>query len=178
MSSPPKPTQQQSPDYQKWIQELTRRDAERQHDHMRDSMDSLLKSAMDSAQMALRTSVLINGGAAVSVLAFIGGLVANGRLKTAEIATVALTLLWFATGAATATVAIALAYLANYSYANALNFVRKTWTHPYSTDTEASRRWNRVAMMFHVFAIVVAAASLALFVFGMVAVKNAISVLP
>ena len=58
--------------------------------------------------------MLINGGAAVSVLAFIGGLAAQSRIKLDQLNMVANSLGWFAGGVAAAAAAMGFAYLTNY----------------------------------------------------------------
>jgi hypothetical protein len=62
-----------NPEYQRWVFELQRQDAHREHDNLNETLKVSIGSANDSASLALRTAVLINGGAAVSVLAFRGG---------------------------------------------------------------------------------------------------------
>jgi hypothetical protein len=160
-------------DYQKWLHEMARQDAYRAHDKISELGDSINKSAMDSAQTALRTSVLINGGAAVSVLAFIGGLVGHG-LKISELGDVAGTLVWFAGGAAAATLGLLLSYLTNFCYASALQTAQRKFEHPYIDDTSASRSWRCFGIAFHILALLVGLASLIAFVWGVVAIRNAI----
>jgi hypothetical protein len=56
-------------------QRWTREDALRVHDRAKDFEDKTNEATIAAGQVALRTAVLINGGAAIAVLAFIGGVV-------------------------------------------------------------------------------------------------------
>jgi hypothetical protein len=67
--------QEQQAEYAQWRAEWLRREAERIHDATNEGTQRSSEAAIAMAQLALRTSVLINGGAAIAMLAFIGGLV-------------------------------------------------------------------------------------------------------
>jgi len=56
-------------------------EARRAHDRARDFELSTNEAAINSGQLAIRTAVLINGGAAVAVLAFLGGLAGQGIIS-------------------------------------------------------------------------------------------------
>ena len=56
------------------------------------------EAAIGMAQLTLRTAVLINGGAAIAIHAFIGGLVEQRRIEVAQLKDVSSSLLWFASG--------------------------------------------------------------------------------
>jgi hypothetical protein len=58
----------------KWKYELNREDAKRAHDSNRDFHTYVNKIAMENANLALRTLVIINGGAAIAVLGFLGAI--------------------------------------------------------------------------------------------------------
>ena len=75
--------------------ELNREDAHRAHDKQDAMVEYINKGAMDSAVAALRAFILINGGAAAAVLAFVGGLVGQGKLKVDEhFAQISFSLAW------------------------------------------------------------------------------------
>jgi hypothetical protein len=61
-------------EYQKWAHEMKREDAQRAFDLFSSRFDWINKAAVKASDAALRAALLINGGAAVSVLAFIGSL--------------------------------------------------------------------------------------------------------
>jgi hypothetical protein len=165
-------------EYQKWTHELKLRDAERAHDSTTDFAAKTNAAALDNANLAMRTAVLINGGAAVSVLAFIGGLNSQARVPLASLIPIAASLVWFAVGVAAATFAMGCAYLTNYSIAGDVVHRKKQWEHPYILPTVRSRAWRCAAILFQWVAIIGALASLVLFVYGVIEIKNAIGHLP
>lgn len=91
------------------------RAAERAHDANNELYDQLNQAAIGSANVALRAFLLINGGAAVALLAFLGSLA--GQIDGPDIVTLATPLMDFAIGVAVAALAAGLAYLTNYSAA-------------------------------------------------------------
>jgi hypothetical protein len=94
--------------------------------------------ANDAAILDARTLVnilfLINGGAAVSTLAFIGGLLSQKIIKLTELGPIAESLTYFAIGAALAGATAAFAYLTNYSVAETAKRQK-----PFFVDTPASK---------------------------------------
>ena len=85
--------------------DLVQRDRHHAHDHVNEFQRSLNEAAIKGADAALRSALLINGGAAVSVLAFIGGLAAQSRIKLDQLQAVAHSLTLFAFGVAAAVTA-------------------------------------------------------------------------
>jgi hypothetical protein len=118
--------------------------------------------------------MLINGGAAVAVLAFIGALVRENGVSIKQIASVSSSLLWFGGGVAAAAWALALSYFTNYCYASAEGSRVLTWQHPYMVDGNSTRRWRLWAYAFHVGAIVWSMLALVAFIIGMIDVRNGI----
>ena len=108
---PQQPTPQQQPqplplEHQQWLHEQNMRAAERAHDGATDFAAKTNTAAIEAAYLALRTAMLINGGAAISVLAFIGGLASRGGISLQAITQTAGTLIWFAAGVALATLSM------------------------------------------------------------------------
>jgi hypothetical protein len=163
-------------EHQKWSHELKLRAAERAHASASDFSLQLNAAAVGGANLAMRTAVLINGGAAVSVLAFIGGLTSQGKLTLGpQVTQIATTLLWFASGVVAATLSMGLAYFTNYSIAAQSMTRLRQHEHPYLLETVKSRVWRRMAITCQWLAIIGSFGSLFLFVYGMFEVKNAIS---
>lgn len=79
-------------DLQKWAHEQNTKAAERAHDKSEEFVLQVNEAAINGSNLALRMAMLINGGAAVALLTFVGGL--SGEQKRA----VAATLNWFAGG--------------------------------------------------------------------------------
>jgi hypothetical protein len=84
----------QPPDleHRRWVFEQGRRDAERAHDNNDEFFHKVNEAAITAANLALRMSLLLNGGAAISVLSFIGNLPAEKKPFVAG------GLVWFAWG--------------------------------------------------------------------------------
>src|SRR5262249_10199024 len=121
--------------------------------------------------VALRTAVLINGGAAIAVLGFIGAVAAKEKITVAQISTIAGSLMWFAVGVACAVLSMTFAYFTNYSMVAVENSKEKIWEHPYVKAGPRTNRLIWVNRALHSVAVLSALASLALFIFGMLEVR-------
>jgi hypothetical protein len=165
-------------EYHKWIEDIKRRDAERTHDNEFAFSQKVNEAVVNSGNIALRTALIINGGAAIAVLAFIGNIIAKAD---AVLASKALgltdTLIWFAYGVAAAAIAMAFAYFTNYCIVSCSTAKKRIWPHPHLEETASSKWWSRAGFVFQVLATAGGFLSLCLFVFGMIEVKNAISIL-
>lgn len=153
-----------------------RRLAEREHDQFEEYAKQVNEATIQSGQLALRMSMLINGGAAVSVLAFIGTIVS--KVGADAVPNVASTILWFACGVAAAVVGMALAYCTNYAHVTVARSYDKSYEHPYMVDTPSTARWTKLANIAHVGAFIVGLTSIVFFVIGLFAVRHAIAHLP
>jgi hypothetical protein len=151
-----------------------REDALRVHDRSRRISEAFNEAVIKAGEVAIRTVMLINGGAAVSMLAFIGALVRQDGVTVKQVAGVSGSLLWFAGGVAAAVFALAHAYCTNYCYVSAENSKIFTFDHPYIIDGANTRRWLNWGYVFHVGAVVWGMASLIAFLVGMIDVRNAI----
>jgi hypothetical protein len=156
------------------MNEINREDALRVHDRSRRYSEAINEAVVKAGDVAIRTAMLINGGAAVSVLAFIGALVRQDGVTVKQVADVSGSLLWFGGGVAAAVFALALSYFTNYCYVGAETSKIFTFEHPYIIDGANTRRWLRLGYAFHLGAIVWGMGSLAAFVVGMIDVHNAI----
>ena len=83
---PPQETQPPPFEYQKWLHDVVRQHAHRAHDANRQFQVNVNQATIKGGDAALRAALLINGGAAVSVLAFIGGLVSQRRIELNQLA--------------------------------------------------------------------------------------------
>lgn len=163
------------PDLQKWWHELRREDAQRAHDKIDEFHDHVNEAAVRTADLALRMAMLINGGAAIAVLAFIGGLISKDRIAPGQLPNVATSLAWFAFGAVIPVAGMALSYLTNYCMAAVASSQTKKWEHPYIEPGPRTAFWRRLNIIFHVLAFGAGLASLIFFVVGMLSVKGAIT---
>lgn len=168
-------TQPQQPsqfEYQKWAHELKREDAQRAHDQASEFTSIINRAAIENANQALRAAVLINGGAAVSVLAFVGGLAAKGMVAAEALQQVSSALVWFAIGVSAATLAMGFSYLTNYCIAANAGYQLRTWEHPFLTPTPTSKRFQCAAIAFQITAVLLGFGAIGVFVRGMFAVKD------
>jgi hypothetical protein len=159
----------------KWLHDLKRDDAKRAHDANRDFHSDINKEAVVASNLTLRTLVIINGGAAIAVLTFLGGVAAKDRIDFAQIGLVAGTIKWFAWGVALAVFGMALSYLTHFATAAITSSFGNNWEHPYVTDGPKTKGWRRANRVFHLAAIIVAIGSLVLFLVGMYTTSNAIT---
>jgi hypothetical protein len=100
---------------QKCLHEAMRQYAHRAHDRMLDFSHKANGAAIAGGNLALKMLVVINGGAAVSLLTFIGSLPAIQQNATAG------ALIWFALGVASGALGFTFAYFTTTSPAKAVS---------------------------------------------------------
>lgn len=161
-------------DYQMWVHELGRRDAERAHDRESEFGRQNNEAAISTGTLLVRTAILINGGAAVAILGFMGALVGKGGIDANGLGQVAGGLTWFSCGVALAAFAMAIGYVVNYLTAAISNSRKRTWEHPYVVDGRHTRiyLWIRAALLL--LAVIVAVFSLLAFIGGTLEVKASV----
>jgi len=166
--------------HKRWVFEQEQRQAEqkqrlaeREHDRNSDNVVKQVLAAVESGHHALRAILLINGGAAVALLAFIGAIASKEGVSS--VADLAATIQWFAFGVAVSAAAIGMAYLVNHCYAISLRAMENDWDHPYVKETPSSKRWERGADVLNVSTILTALVALGLFVYGMLNVQNEVA---
>jgi hypothetical protein len=127
------------------------------------------EQAMNNANIVLRSLLLINGGAAVALLAFVGSMVTSEALGLSDnIAELTAPFLWFGWGIVATVASMAFAYLTNYSivgYSFAVD------------DGNPINGWNRAVFIFHVLAVFTTFVSLGCFIYGLWAVRTAVTAL-
>ena len=163
-------------DQVKWKHEIEQRAAERAHDMVDDYCRQVNEATIQSGQNTLRMTMLINGGAAVAVLAFLGSLA--GKVDMDQVSRLASTIVWFASGVAASVVGMAAAYFTNYSHVSLGQSRDKVWEAPYFVDTDATWWWNVASNIFHVIAVLAAIVSIGLFIVGMLVVHDGVSQIP
>jgi hypothetical protein len=112
--------------------------AERTHDQV--SADTAARGDMvvKDAWGVIRNLTLINGGAAISILTFVGALATKVNPQPSQIAEIGKGVKFFAVGVFAATVTSALSYLTNSFYLCALSNYSKDYVHPYVHATPVS----------------------------------------
>jgi hypothetical protein len=163
------------PEDAKWVHGLNREDAHRAHDNSEEFHSYSNKAAIDTANLSLRTLVIINGGAAIAVLTFLGGVASKDKIDFVKVGVVADTLRWFALGVALAVFAMALSYFTHFAMASITSSQNRAWVHPYVSDGLKTARWRRINLAFHILAMLVAFGSLVLFLVGMFTASDAVT---
>jgi hypothetical protein len=127
------------------------------------------EAATNAANLALRMSLLINGGAAVALLAFIKDLREEQQHAVAD------TLVWFGFGVTAAVIALALAYFTNYSLGQVEITKVPLDQPPYLLDGPATAHWRWRYWAFLWAAIFAGFISVGLFVIGLLFVREALT---
>jgi hypothetical protein len=155
--------------------DFRREDAKREHDRIISFAEKTDEATIKSAEGMIRILLLINGGATVSLLTFVGSFASKDPLKTtAKLNAVAGSLVWFALGVVSAAVCAGFAYATHYSHVRTAYTLQRTWEHPYTLDSALSKRWRCVGRIFHIIALLAALGSLILFACGTFDVREAI----
>jgi hypothetical protein len=159
----------------KYGHDLVREDAHRAHDNSDTFHTYTNQAAIESSNIALKTLIVINGGAAIAVLAFLGGVASKEKIDFATVAPVAYTIRYFAFGVALTMAAMAFSYLTHYFMTGIEGSRLKSYNHPFIVDGPGTPRLRLFNRIFHIAAIVAAFSSLALFLVGMYAASDKIA---
>jgi hypothetical protein len=125
-------------------------------------------AAIKNAEEALKATLLVNGGSSVAMLAFLGTLVSQHVLSSAELGNAIRPLMYFGSGVGAATIASAGAYFTNLLIAGSSNRKERNYIEPFVTDTPSSRLQARWAEGCRWFFIIFVAASIGFFISGLV----------
>jgi hypothetical protein len=129
-----------------------------------DEFQMINEKAADTSNFFLKSAVLINGGASIAVLGFVASASQSGLDLKEMVPLVLGALLWFAWGLTASVVSVALAYLTHYAQLVRIN----------NKKTEDETWWTANKRLLHLAAGAGALASIAFFVLGCYAVKEAI----
>lgn len=119
---------------------------------------------IEAGHLYLKTTILVNGGAAVAVLGFVASIAKADEQYTKLVIEVSNALLYFAVGVAAGLFAIALTYFTNYAVLAGLHHEGGKWEGPLAG----------LKRTIHFGTLAVACSSLTLFVMGADAVRQAI----
>jgi hypothetical protein len=148
------------------------------HDRADSFFEQVNEAAIKNGESAFRACLLINGGAAVSVLAFIGSLASKDVIGVSQLASVADSLILFALGVVAAVVGMALSYVVNYLTAAGAASSKHIWEHPWIVPGECTVWLARLKNGLHLITVLVGVASLVFFVCGIFAVRNSVKHIP
>lgn len=136
------------------------------HDRYYSRQASLLTSVIEFSHSALRSAAVLNGGAAIAILAFIGALVTSDRVQSTDFRALVDSLTWFGVGVFSSTLATGSAYLAQFFYHWAESKHELTWDHPFVVEMPSRKGYDRVGQTFHATAASLTIASYLLFAWG------------
>lgn len=149
----------------------------RAYDRNRQASDGYRKAALESANIAIRPMILVNGGAVVALLAFVSALASSGAGNAVSVSELAAPIRWFALGVGLSVFLAALSYLVNLLDSDISNCVEFSWTHPYVTETAGASRLRPLRTTIFVLALIVAVGVLVMFAFGILDVTKTILLL-
>lgn len=153
---------------------MKREDAQRAYDRIDAQLDKANEAAVKTADAALRAGLLINGGAAVSVLAFIGSLATKELIAVSQLSRVASSLVIFAIGVAAAVLGMGLSYLTHLFEAGLIASWRRTAEFPFAEFGTTSKRVLVWRTSVHVLAVIAFFVCIGCFIFGLLSVRDAI----
>jgi len=156
--------------------ELNRRAAERAHDHSNDLGKRLIDASWKDAQEAIKIVLLINSGAAIAILSLMTGLVspARGGFALHDLRRLSISLYWFVAGVVAAGLSQMVAYLCNSLYSGGHLQSQKTWQHPFTEETDKSKKYFRLARQLNWGGIALVLLSFSTFIVGVVGAATAI----
>lgn len=154
--------------------EVERELALRAHDRNSELTVEYQRAAIASANATIRSLILVNGGAVIALLAFVGALESGDGASSVSVETLVAPIRWFAVGVGLATLTAALAYLVNLLDSDISSSYRCVWKHPYLEELDQVTKLRPWRMRLHYLAIVVAFCSLISFGLGVWTVTRAV----
>lgn len=132
---------------------------------------------MHSGSLVAKSILLVNGGAAIALLAFLANVFAVNDLDTDRarlMGAVLRSLVYFAWGVFAAVVCMSASFFANQATVQDYDSEALSFHPPHVKDTPASLRWRNVYRTFLAIAVISAFASTALFARGVMEVAAAL----
>ncbi|MDE0522923.1 MAG: hypothetical protein OXH79_13310 [Boseongicola sp.] len=157
----------------KAMQEIDREHALRAHHRNREESQHWNKAAIEAANIAIRSLLLINGGASVALLAFVGAVESGNAAVNSG---VLVDPIWrFAMGVGLAVLTAMFAYLVNLLDAKIAGSNREIWEHPYIQETSQTRNLIFCRGVLFYAALFAAGSSASLYFLGVWSITAAIS---
>lgn len=154
------------------MQNGDRENALRAHDELNDQLQGFNRAAIETANIAVRSLLLINGGASVALLAFVGAVESGNSAINSD---VLVEPIWrFAVGVGLAVLTAIFAYLVNYLDAVITGAKLRIWEHPYIEETSLSKKLNIFRNVLFCAALLAAACSAILYFLGVWSITAAI----
>ena len=152
----------------------TMQESDRIHQLQSERSSMLLSAALENANLAIKSTMLINGGAAIAILAFIGQMNDNEDKELELVISLTRSLILFAIGAGFSTAAIIFGYFSNYSYFESSQYMSASHEYPYLQTNVSSKKWRKIAISFHTIGIFCVITSISLFIYGVYLVGHSI----
>ena len=151
------------------MQKIDREHALRAHGRHREEFQNSNKAAIEAGNIAIRSLLLINGGASVALLAFVGAVESgNSEINSA----VLVEPIWrFALGVGLAVLTAILAYLVNLLDAEMAGSNREVWEYPYIQETPRAKKLDVFRELFFYAALL----SASLYFLGVWSITTALS---
>jgi len=147
------------------------------HTSYQEDSRNVFNSAMGMALEAIRTAIIINGGAVIAIFAFLGSI-----FNSSEPATIAVKYallgpaFLFAAGAVLSGVASGASYFSQILFSRAHEEYEMIWEHPYVKATTASESFRSWGDFWRAIAVALVVFSYAALTFGLIKAHSAISI--
>jgi hypothetical protein len=149
-------------------------DALHQHDRWDNFFDQTNEAAIKISETALKTAILINGGAVISLLAFIGAFASKDRLNGLNLKGIVDGLACFGTGVLLAAVGIGLAYVTHFLTAGWADSHSKEDEPPFIRRGPSTSAWAHARNVAHVAAFLAGLGALGAFFWGLSIIKSSL----
>lgn len=153
---------------------IIREHAQIAHENNRKDILERQRHAIESAHVAIRAMLLINGGASVALLAFVGAVLSSKNSMDIDVTQLVAPIQQFALGVGLAGVTAALAYLVNLLDSDIVGSVKYAWEHPYLLELGRAKWLRAIRAALHWLALGTAIATLVFFFRGVFSVSAAI----
>jgi hypothetical protein len=165
-----------APEMLEWAREHNIRMAERAYDELATLRRHVEEATIQSGAAAIRSALLVNGGAVVVILGFLGAVSANAKLDDlSRVAEVTSTLQWFGWGTVCAMFALVFVYLTNSCHATIAALYDTNYKHPYIHENEKTRSRRRCGIAFNASAFIFGLSSLVFFIYGIYDVQYSVT---
>lgn len=146
----------------------------RSHDRVDALQDLYNEHADRHAHAVIRILLTLNGGAAIALLAFAGGLASRATASFEKISSITAQLGWFVSGVLVTCAAAFFAYLVAYMRAGQVIFLARSFEHPFVIPTTKSRRFFIASNILQGLGVLCAIVGIAFFAYGMFHVRKVI----
>jgi hypothetical protein len=156
------------------LHEQTMEEAHRAHDVLRAHRRIFNESMVKSGEVVVRSCLLINGGAAIAILAFLGTVITKDPSSHKLLADISGGLNDFFFGVGSAVIAMGLTYVDHFLNWMHATSQREVWKPPYIESGDHTAFWGGLKNTVHVATVLLVLVSMGVFVWGLLAVEPAV----